>query len=573
MNDIIWVTMRRLRTPLIVLILVYFISVSLMVAVPGVDDQGHAVRMGYLDAAYFVAILSTTIGFGEIPFPFTGTQRLVVFLLIFPNVVAWLYAIGAILGLFLDPDFRTMLERNRFTRRVGWMREPFFLICGFGNAGRMLGIGLLRRGFQIVALDRDETLIRSRRLEPHLDQVPMLAHPASDRRMLEFAGLDNPWCQGVIAVTSNDKVNLTVAITSKLLRPDLKVFARSQQQDVSTNMASFGTDQVVDPYEIFARRLYLALTSPARYLVQDWLLSVPGTTLRKAVKLPTGRWVVCGMGRFGSRMVEALERAGQSWTAVDSDAGLLDGLEGTVTGRGTEADTLEEAGVKEAVGLIAGTDSDVDNLSIVLTARELNPALFVVARQEETVNDALFDAEKLNADLVARPSWIVARRMLALATTPLLKTFLDHLEREKEDFAHRLKHQLEDILGGVAPSVWLTDLTQEPLYSLRAANEENVTLRLEHLVHNTRSGEDEHLRCVCLVHERGGRRLFLPSDEQDIREGDRLLFAGRGSARREIDRALADPVLLMDFATPYRVPRTAIGRWWARRTREPVSRA
>ena len=61
MNDIIWLTMRRMRTPLILLILVYSLSVFGMAMIPGQDEFGNPVRLTFLDALYFVAILATTI--------------------------------------------------------------------------------------------------------------------------------------------------------------------------------------------------------------------------------------------------------------------------------------------------------------------------------------------------------------------------------------------------------------------------------------------------------------------------------------------------------------------------------
>ena len=75
-----------------------------------------------------------------------------------------------------------------------------------------------------------------------------------------------------MAITNEDHANLTIAITTKLLRPELPVLARSETRRVSANMASFGTEVRVDPYTIFAERLYLALTSPTRYLVQEPLV-------------------------------------------------------------------------------------------------------------------------------------------------------------------------------------------------------------------------------------------------------------------------------------------------------------
>ena len=91
--------MRRMRTPLIVLILVYFFSVMALVSVPGTDADGNPYHMSALDAAYLIAILQTTIGFGEIPHSFNPAQRFLVYSLMLPNVVAWLYSIGTLLGL------------------------------------------------------------------------------------------------------------------------------------------------------------------------------------------------------------------------------------------------------------------------------------------------------------------------------------------------------------------------------------------------------------------------------------------------------------------------------------------
>jgi len=237
-----------------------------------------------------------------------------------------------------------------------------------------------------------------------------------------------------------------------------------------------------------------------------------------------------------------------------------------VRGRGTEADTLEQARILEddVVGIIASTGDDVDNLSIVMTARELNPDLFVVARQEQQQHEDLFEA--LDADLVANRSKIVARRMLAVATTPLLQTFLQHLVNAEDQFAERTQARLESCLHDRAPSLWVISLDGDEARGVRAAEEAGIDLHLQHLTHNSRSERGEVLPCVALVLRRGARIFFLPDGGERLLEGDELLFAGRSVARWEMERALQDPVLLMDFATPGSVPRTAIGRWFARRS-------
>jgi hypothetical protein len=198
-----------------------------------------------------------------------------------------------------------------------------------------------------------------------------------------------------------------------------------------------------------------------------------------------------------------------------------------------------------------------------MTARELNPDLFVVARQEIPLNDPLFESS--GADLVARRSLIVARRILAVATTPLLPVFLDHLLSQDERFARTVRHRLEAVLEGSSPGLWTIDLTGEWANSIQDAARENASIRLHHLTESARLPGAEVLPCVCLLLERGSLRTFLPGHEEKLLEGDRLLFAGRGSARVEMLFALREPTVLVGSATGRPRPRGALMRRLARR--------
>jgi hypothetical protein len=218
-------TMRRMRTPIIILILVYFFSALAMISVPGMDDAGKPYYMSFLDAAYFIAVMQTTIGFGEIPYAFTGAQRALVYSLLLPNVVAWLYSIGTLLGLILDKQFQAAFHSNRFSKQVRWLKEPFFIVCGFGNTGSMTVSGLLARGIRAVVIECNDSTVRMMALEDEYAHVPALVGRARDHQALELAGLHRKNCRGVIATTNDDHVNLTIAITVKLLRPELMVLS------------------------------------------------------------------------------------------------------------------------------------------------------------------------------------------------------------------------------------------------------------------------------------------------------------------------------------------------------------
>jgi voltage-gated potassium channel len=206
-NDFVWMTMRRMRTPIIILILVYFFSILAMISVTGMDDHGKPYNMSFMDAAYFIAILQTTIGFGEIPYTFTSAQRLLVYVLLLPNVVAWLYSIGTLLGLILDKQFQSAFHRSRFSSQVRGIRDPFYIVCGFGNTGSMTVSGLLARGIKSVVVESDESTVRLMALKDEYNHVPAIVGRARDRHILEMAGLHRKNCQGVIATTNNDEVN------------------------------------------------------------------------------------------------------------------------------------------------------------------------------------------------------------------------------------------------------------------------------------------------------------------------------------------------------------------------------
>ncbi len=555
--------MRRMRTPLIVLILVYFFSVLAMTLVPGIDAEGNPFHMSLLDAAYFMAILQTTIGFGEIPYDFTGAQRMLVFWLLLPNVVAWLYSIGTLLGLILDKQFQAAFQRSRFSAQVRAIKEPFYIVCGLGNTGYMTVSGLLARGIHAVVIEREDSTVRHMMLNDKFAHVPALAGRAGHRSNLELAGLHRENCQGVIATTNNDQVNLTVAITVKLLRPELSVLARSEIQRVCDNMASFNTDLIINPYRIFAERISLALNSPIKFLVQDWLISVPGTKLCEVIEPPTGPWIVCGAGRFGARVIEQLEKNDVPVTVVDVHPDRLPSYRKAILGRGTEAHTLEAAGIAEAEGVVAATGDDIDNLSIVMTARKMNPRLFFIARQDRREHAELFKTS--GADLVARRSRIVARQILSFVTTPLLQSFMQHLVRSDDSFAERTAARLKDVLENRAPSIWVFELKGEIARNIRFVRSQTSKITLEHISRNSRSEENELLPCVCLSLERGAQRIFLPDSKTELQIHDRLLFAGRDNARRKMAWTLMDSHSLLVNASGKHLPRGALWRWLSKR--------
>jgi len=218
MQNLVYLLLRRMRLPLVIIILSYAISVLGLVLIPGIDDQGNPWQMSFFHAFYFVSFMASTIGFGEIPYAFTDAQRIWTTVALYMTVLSWLYAIGTLFALLQDSAFRRVVAYTVFTRAVRNIREPFYLLCGIGDAGQLVMRELAEHSIRSVAIDRDEQKIHMLRLEDLMVPVPGLAADVTDSSTLIAAGLNHKHCVGVLALTDVDHVNLTIAITSKLLR-------------------------------------------------------------------------------------------------------------------------------------------------------------------------------------------------------------------------------------------------------------------------------------------------------------------------------------------------------------------
>lgn len=527
MNSAFFIALRRLRAPLIFLILIFAIAITGLVAIPGTDAAGRPWTMDFLNALYVISYTATTIGFGEIPHAFSPAQRLWVIFCIFLSVIGWTYALSKLFGVFQDRGFRQALLTERFEHRVERLAEPFFLVCGYGETGQLLVRALDRLHLRCVVLDREQRRIDELDLEDYQSSVPSFAADVRDPGALKLAGLTHPLCRAVIAVTGDDRANLAVAIAARLLSPAISAVCRASHAEIAANMTSFGTRYIIDPFETFGEHLALAIRSPGSYQLLQWLTGLPGTRLTSQQEPPCGPWIICGYGRFGRAVIRHGTAARLKPTIVDRhprDPGVEFPW---VRGTGTEADTLRAAGIETAVGIVAGTDDDIDNLSIVMTARELNPDLFVVLRQNRTANQALFQA--FAADFTAVTSEIIAHECLAVVTAPLLTRFLTVAKAEHDAWADAVIARLIDALSDEVPIIWQWVLDGQNAPGLtRALVDTAIPLDV---LRRHPENPGSILPCVPLLLVRNGQNVVMPEWTLVLRPGDHLLFAGRPEAR------------------------------------------
>jgi hypothetical protein len=178
------------------------------------------------------------------------------------------------------------------------------------------------------------------------------------------------------------------------------------------------------------------------------------------------------------------------------------------------------------------------NLSIAVTAKEMNPGLFTVLRQNTQASTALFEA--FQADITMVPSQIVANSCLAELRTPWLTQFLAEIRRQDNAWAESLLEQLGSLLGSRTPALWRVRLEPAFAPALALAMTGSIDVPVGMLTLNP-DDRTHRLPALALGLARQGQFRALPDADERLELGDELLFAGAASARRAQAFLLSDP--------------------------------
>ncbi|HSH73580.1 MAG TPA: NAD-binding protein [Methylophilaceae bacterium] len=557
MNSIFFLILRRLRRPLIAIIISFAIAIIGLSLMPGVDDKGQPWHISIFDAFYVISYTATTIGFGEIPYPYSHAQRLWMSFSIYLTVIPWFYAIGKIIALLQDTGLRVAIASARFARSVQQLQEPFYILCSYGESASLLAKALDDKGMRVVVIESQQERLDDLALSNSSSFIPSLCADAKLPDTLLKAGVHHPLCSGVVALIDDDHVNLAIAVAVKLMNPKLQVLARAESDDIAANMASFGTDHIINPYTLFGDQLAMRVHSIGTYILHEWLTDVPGDTLAPPECPPIGKWVVCGYGRCGKSVVQNLEREDITTTIVETDPELT-GCEVYILGSGTEAKTLIEAGIENAVGIVAGTNNDINNLSIVMTACELNPSLFVVIRKNRRHNEALF--KQFNADITMQPSDIIAHECLAHMISPLLAHFLTLARSQSNDWSNQLISKLVGIVGETVPETWAVTIDAQNAPAVAELLGKNIAVTLENLTQDP-ADREQRLELVPLMLSRNNQQTLVPPTSTLLKVGDRILFCGRPVAKSALPSVLNTTKALTYIVDGIEIPHSYVWRW------------
>jgi voltage-gated potassium channel len=223
-----------------------------------------------------------------------------------------------------------------------------------------------------------------------------------------------------------------------------------------------------------------------------------------------GHFIICGMGRVGRSVARELSRKPASFVIIENAEGKRQRFTSenwlVIAGDATQEQTLRQAQIDRASGLIAATTTDATNLYIVLTARGLNPRLKIIARaSEDAAEKHLLTA---GADSVVSPYSFAGQRIAQSLLRPHVVTFLDtattHLGMDLE-------------IGEI-------HITPESAFAGKTL--ETSRIRQERGV-------------IVLAIKRNDAMRFNPAPDERIESGDCLIAMGEPAQLRELEQSAA----------------------------------
>ena len=254
--------------------------------------------------------------------------------------------------------------------------------------------------------------------------------------------------------------------------------------------------------------VFLAIGSLTQALLEFELRSFFGRRrMERDISRLADHYIICGAGRVGRSAARELARKPAAFVIIEQNESKASRYGGdwlVMVGDATQEQTLRDAQIEHARGLVAATTTDATNLYIVLTARGLNPRLKIIARASEE------DAEKhlvtAGADSVVSPYLFAGQRIAQSFLRPHVVSFLDtattHLGMDLE---------IGEILVG-----------RDSAFAGKT-------------IETSRIRQDRGVIILAIKRENGMH--FNPASDDQIQPGDFLIAMGEPSQLRELEQS------------------------------------
>lgn len=533
-NSSLFLILQRMRKPFIVIIITYTIAILGLVLIKGLDSNGNEYTMSIFEAFYFVSYMATTIGFGELPYEFTPAQRLWVTFSIYLTVLGWFYSIGSLVSLFQDKLFLQEIEKSKFRRQIKNLKDKFIIILGYNEITSKIIQNAINSGIRTVVIEKDKNKINELLLESFTPTVPVLLSDNYNIKALEEAGIKKINCKAVVSLFEDDAMNLRISLSAKLLNKNLRVIAKATTNNSKENLKDVDVEVIVNPFSIISSEIKMALSSPHLFKLERWLYKISALT-QKTPTLPDGKYIICGYGRMGENIYKCLKSFNMDVSLVELNeqrvmSFLNDDMSNIILANADDKGILLEAGIKDAQVIISATNNDTTNLSILATAKKLNPNITTIVRENEMEDFLLFKSAKI--DHIFMPSRIIINKTSNAIITPLSDIFIKMMIKKDEQWAKELvKNLIENIDEN--PLVYQLNINERKTPMLSKHIKEGKTITFD-ILRKSLYNQEQNNNLIPLLLKRENEYILLPSFHEQIKQNDTVLFACDKEAKEQM---------------------------------------
>lgn len=224
----------------------------------------------------------------------------------------------------------------------------------------------------------------------------------------------------------------------------------------------------------------------------------------------TDHYIICGAGRVGRSVARELHRKPAKFVIVDTNESKLAKYAGegwlTIIGDATQTAVLQQAHIERAAGLVAAATTDATNIYIVLTAREMNRKMKVIARASE--EEAEKHLKTAGADTVISPYHFAGHRIAQAFLRPHVLDFLD------------------TTTVGLGMDLEIAQIAVSP--GSRFVGQSIAESKIRH-----------DMGVIVLAIKRGGQMMVGPSRDDIMQAGDFLITMGDANGLRRLEEAAA----------------------------------
>lgn len=233
------------------------LAVALLTTVIAGGTVGYVLIEGWpaWDAFYMTVTTITTVGYREVHELSRAGQVFTVCLLI-GGVGTALYTFTLLATTVVEGGLPKQLRQRRHARMLESIKDHF-IVCGFGRIGSIIAREFSRRNVPFVIVEREPERVRESLERGFLT----LDADASDEHVLEKAGIAR--ARGLIAAVGTDAENVYAVLSARVMRPDLFIIGRAENEDSVRKLKQAGANRVISPYQIGAQHIAQSAISPA----------------------------------------------------------------------------------------------------------------------------------------------------------------------------------------------------------------------------------------------------------------------------------------------------------------------